>query len=80
MYIPLLSTNVFYIQIKKLEKETKGQKRIRKDQKMKIYEPQTQKQIMKVCKSKCHYYFTSSANNGCVQLIIHATTHGSQTA
>jgi len=47
---------------------------------MKIYEPQTQKHIMKACKSKCHYYFTSSTNNGCVQLITHARTHGSQTA
>lgn len=23
---------------------------------MKIYEPQKQKETMKVCKSKCHYY------------------------
>ena len=47
---------------------------------MKIYEPQIKKQIIKVCKSKFHYYVTSSINNGCVQLVTHATTHGSQTA
>ena len=44
---------------------------------MKIYEPQKQKETMKVCKSKCHYYLL--LYNDCVQLVIHATIHGNQT-
>ena len=37
-----------------------------------------QKQIMKVCKFKCHYFLLHYENNGCVQLVINATTHDSQ--